>query len=687
MCGEKGILMIVKKKCFCYAEFMSTILKYYLRAVFLLFPIIFIPIVIDGFGFGKNLALMVMALVAVILWVIKLLLDKEKIVKTNKLFWLGLIFVIWSAISFFRLAPGIKITSLMSPMGMGTVLALFVLFFVFLQVNNKEETEKQFLFLTISGLVVGLTSLVVFMLPASKLPLLIPKTNSLISISTSWSLVGSILAEVIFLAFLVFGWLKRLLTKIKAKTEVMSYLTDAVAVAFFSLLFLLDIYRISKLGWGILDLNSAWVIAVETLKTRSTLIFGVGIGNFKEAFNLFRPVSFNLTKYWSSVFSGSSMGVLQIWTELGIVGLVLVSYLTVMVLKLKKTVNFWQVALILAAVLFLPLNLISVFILVWLLSNALDRKESKLILNVGEKNFNVMPYLLSGLILIGVGFWGFWMGKLFLGDFYMRQSLVAASKNDGVKTYELQIKAIGINPNSASYRETYSQINLALAENLLTNKEITDADKEKASTLVQQSVREAKAAIELDQKNPEYWYNLAGIYKSLVGLVDGAADWSYQAYQQAIVLDAVNPILRLDMGGLFYAAGNYEQADRSFEVAATNKSDYANAWYNWANSAKKLNKLDVAVARLEQALKLVPADSGDYETASKELDTWKKELADAQQKQAELLKQQQAEQKQPETLKTAEPIPTVGAEEKVNVPADQLQPPATGPTVVPTVIP
>jgi len=681
MCGEKGILMIVKKNGFCYDEFMNTIFKYYLRGIFLLFPIVFIPNVIDGFGFGKNLVLMAMALVALVMWVIKLILDKEKIIKTNKLFWLSLIFVIWSGISFFRLASGIKIQSLMSPLGMGTLLSLFVLFFVLLQVNKKEETEKQFLFLTISGLVVGLTSLVVFMLPANKLPLLIPRENPLVSINSAWSLVGSILAEAILLFLLVFGWLKKLLAKIKEKAEVMTYLTDAVAVAFFGLLFLLDIYRIVKLGWGVLDLNSAWVIAVEAFKRRP--LFGVGIGNFTEAFNLFRPASYNLGKYWSSVFSVSSMGILQIWTELGIIGLFLVSYLVAMVLKLRKSANFWQVVLILIAVLFLPLNLISVFLLVWLLSTFLEKKETKLILNVGENNFNVMPYLIAGLTIIGIGFSGFWIGKMFLGDFYMRQSLVAASKNDGAKTYELQIKAIVINPNLASYRKLYSQTNLALTQSLLNNEDISDVDKEKASTLVQQAVREAKAAIELDQKNPEYWYNLAGIYKSLIGLVEGSADWSYQAYQQAIVLDPVNPVLQLDMGGLFYAAGNYEQADRSFEEAVVNKNDYANAWYNWANSAKKLNKLEAAVFRLEQALKLVPADSGDYETASKELEAWKKELDEAVKKQTELAKQQQTEQKEPETLKTAEPVPTMGEEERVNVPAEELNPPVVEAEVTP----
>jgi len=668
---------------------MNTIFKIYVRALFFLFPIIFIPVVVDGFGLGKNIALAVMALVGLILWGVKLIIGKEKIVRTNKLLWLFLAVVVWSGVTFFRLGIGLRMVSLMSPMGLGTVVSLFVLFFVLIQDNDKEENEKQFLMLTISGILAGVVSLIVFLLPANKLPLSIPKNNPLISITAAWSLVGSVWAEVVLFLFIILGWLKKLLKKIKEKTEISGYIVEVVAVAFFSLLFLLGVYKIIKAGWVFLDFNSAWMVAVETFKRHP--IFGMGIGNFLEAFNSYRPASFNLTKYWSGSFSGSSMGILQIWTELGTVGLLLALYLVAIVWKLRKTAKFWQLALFLAIFLFLPLNLITVFLLVWMLSNGIvENKENKLILNVGEKNFNVMPYLVALLALVVVGFSGFWTVRIFLGDFYMRKSLVAAAKNDGSKTYELQIKAIGFNPYASSYRQMYSQVNLSLAQTLLSQAQVSDDDKAKASTLIQQAVREGQAAISLSQKNPEHWYNLAGIYKSLAGVVsDDVVTWSYQSYQQTMALNPVNPIYSLDMGGLLYAAGDFEGADRAFEETVKNKTDFANAWYNWANSAKKLNKIDVAVARLEQALKLVQADSGDYETAAKELEVWKKELEEAIKRQQELMKQQADAQaaaapKQPETLKTQAPLPTMGAEEKVNIPASQLEAPVIQPTEVPT---
>jgi Tfp pilus assembly protein PilF len=370
------------------------------------------------------------------------------------------------------------------------------------------------------------------------------------------------------------------------------------------------------------------------------------------------------------VFSSSSMGILQIWTEIGTIGLVLTGWLISGVLKKKKEEGFWNVMLVLALVLFTPVTLLSVFLLVWLMANKLfEVKEHKLLLEVGEKKINAMPIIISIILLAGMGFGGYWWTRVLMGEIYLRDSLIKASNNDGTGTYNLQIKAISANPYDAEYRKLYSQTNLAIAQNMLSNQELSQEDKEKASTLVQQSVREAKAAISLNEKNPEYWSNLAAIYKSLAGLVEGAPDWSLQAYQQAVALDPVNSLLKLDMGGLLFAANRFGEADRIFEQAVISKSDYANAWYNWAYTAKKNNDIQNAVNRLDQALKLVPADSGDYETASKELEAWKKELDEA-------TKKQQTDEKEPETLKTADPIPTVAEEEKMEVRESEMQPPA-----------
>lgn len=646
-------------------------------------PLFFLPVVPDVWGFGKNWLLIGSALIGLALWTVMTIVGKEESFRTNRSFWLMVLMGVWATISFLRLEKGVEMRSVTTLGGWGTLVALVAWCFLWLQVGDEEEKKKQVNWLTAAGIIVAISSLVVFLIPNSKLPIVWPKDNAVVNISSGFSPVGSLLAEVGLLLFLVLEWVKRLVDKTK-KSEGFNYIKEALVLALLVLGLGLGGFRMVKTGLAMIDNVSAWVIAVEVFK-RSPL-WGMGLGNYVQAFNAYRPASYNLTQYWSSVFWGSRYGVLQIWTELGLPGLILIGLLVSKMLGLKKNNwEWWEVMIFWVVFLLTPLTWVGWWLVVWMMANKMgETKKTAMVLRVGENGFNVAPWLV-GVVLVGISVWGgWWWVRILRGEILMRGALVAAAKNDGSKTYNEQIKAIGANSWSAEYRRVYSQTNLALAMTMLSNKDISDEDKQKAAVLVQQAVREGKAAVALDSQNPTYWSNLASIYKQLIGLVDGAADWSYQAYNQMVILDPVNPMSRLDLGGLLFAANRLEEADRVFEMVVSNKPDFANGWYNWSYTAKRLGKLGDAVSRLSQAVALVPVDSGDYEKASKELADWRKELEEA------IKKQQAAQQqaKQPETLKTPEPLPS-GKEEKVNVPKEELEPPKVSitPMVSPTAIP
>jgi len=93
----------------------------------------------------------------------------------------------------------------------------------------------------------------------------------------------------------------------------------------------------------------------------------------------------------------------------------------------------------------------------------------------------------------------------------------------------------------------------------------------------------------------------------------------------------------------------------------------------WLMLEKQLNKLGLAVNHLNQAVSLVPVDSGDYDKASKELADWKEEYEALMKQQADSAEATTA--KQAETLTVPEALPTQGKEEKVDVPAADLEPP------------
>lgn len=570
--------------------------------------------------------------------------------------------------------------------GLAGWLTMFSAYFWLIQVRSREEVSKQINWLTGLGAVTALVGFLVFLWPSSKFPINIPETSPWLSINNQFSLLGSLLAEAALFAWLLVEWVRRLRSKVK-KSE--TYWLQMAMVSLWMIMLGLTIFKMYRFTWPILDIKTAWMVTVETFKQRPWQ--GIGAGNYLRAFDQYRPESYNLSGFWTSSFGSSTMWWWQIWTELGVVGLL--GWVLIWLGWWKKELGRgrdWLVPLVGLVILLTPVSVVGIWWWWWVWANRASKRPEVVKLpkwEVGGGVVNVAVALVAVLVLAGVGFGGWQWVKIGLGEYWMRKAVVAAAGNDGVSTYNHQIKAIAYNPWNMEYRQLYAQTNLAIAIGMLQQADISDDDKERAGVLVQQAVREAKAAVALDNLEARNWSNLAVIYKQLIGVVDGAADWSFQAYDQAAVLDRINPLIRLDLGGLLFAAGRYEEADRVFEEMVRLKPDLANAWYNWAHNAKRMNRLDYAVSRLTQAVALVPVDSGDYDKASKELAEWRKELDEAIKRQQEALQQQQQQQeKAPETLKTPQPLPTVGNEEKVDVPAAELAPPAV-PTVVPTETP
>jgi len=632
-----------------------------------LWLVAWLPVSTDPFGWGKNWLLLATLVIGWCLWTVANLTGERKL-RVNRyaiwlLAWLALALVSW------WLLPGLgaRNRSMLIPGGVGTLIGVVLWFWLWLQ-GGKQLRKGQFLGLTVVAVITVVVGVVTFMIPEKSLPILWPKDNPILAIGQGWSMFGSLLSEVVFLAVMAGWWIKRVIGKLRVNES--GYVVEAIVAGVLILGLGVDVFRIFKLGVVVLDLNSSWVIALEAMKRNQWL--GVGVGNYIEAFNLFKPASFNLGQTWTTVFSGATVALIQWWTEMGLAGMVLIGIVLTMAIKSRSP----GVILAMAMFFLLPVNQVVLMVALMLLFWSVETTKSEVRVAVGEKGVNIGPVLMA-LVVWGLAIWSSYnLGKVLLAEVRMRSSLLAMAKNDGVRTYNEEILAIGLNPNDSDYRRIYSQTNLALAKNILANKDLTDEDKQRASTLVEQSVREAKVAVSLDNLNSANWANLAVIYRELVGLVDGAADWSYQAYTQAVALDPTNPTLRLNFGGLLYAANRFEEADRMFEQVVTNKADLANGWYNWAYTAKNMNKLSEAVARLSQALTLVPVDSTDRTKAEGELAGWKKELEALNQKQGQVGQVTGEPTPTPtEVLKVAEPLPTASEETKVVVPTGSLEPP------------
>jgi len=182
-------------------------------------------------------------------------------------------------------------------------------------------------------------------------------------------------------------------------------------------------------------------------------------------------------------------------------------------------------------------------------------------------------------------------------------------------------QSIQKNPYVDRYRSSYAQVNLAIANSLAaSNEELPEETRNTIAQLIQQAIREGKAAVSLNPQKSSNWEILASIYRAVAPLAEGANDFAAQTYTQAISLDPYNPLTRISLGGIFYSAGQYENAIDEFTLAARVKPDHANAYYNLAIAYKDNNQIDLAIAAMSQVLTIVDSDSPDFDLATKTLE-------------------------------------------------------------------
>ena len=368
-------------------------------------------------------------------------------------------------------------------------------------------------------------------------------------------------------------------------------------------------------------------IAIDTLKNWQTALLGVGPENFLSAFTRFKPAGYNsLDSLWNVRFSTSSSELLQVMTTTGLVGLIawtwLFVYLIRSAVRIVKVHPDWSVSIFLA-ILFMLLFPNNVTTLGWLfvivmVTAVLNEKSKEVVL--GKAGASIVSVVFVLFILTGY-YYSFWYSS---AEVYFRRALSALQKNQGVEVYNSQIATIRANPYRVSYRIAYSRTNLALATSLAGQQELGEEDSQRIVQLIQQGVREARAAVQLNPQNVIAWENLANTYRQLLNFANNANEFASQSYSQALILDPRNPRLWVDYGGLLMSTGQVDAATQAFRQAVALKSNYANAHFNLANAFRAEGKYAQAFQQMQRVQSLVDPSSQDYLTASNAVEELKK---------------------------------------------------------------
>lgn len=402
-----------------------------------------------------------------------------------------------------------------------------------------------------------------------------------------------------------------------------------------------------------LPARESWVVASSTIQNFPLL--ATGPSTFQTNFTRFRPITLNATDFWNVRFDVPFNEVFNVIATLGILGLLASIFLGSRIMKLANQTKFTDnqegltevlslsLVAMLGSFIFTYANVASVFVLFTLLSllvaahtsvderskvaqvNTIGPRDIQAVASLGESsaiNKEYSKFIFGGVIILAVIYGGYLWSRTYMGEFYMRKAVLALVSNDGAGTYENQRKAIRVNPTRDSYYNSFAQTDLALANNLAGKEDLTDAEKQTIQSLISEAIATTRVTTEaLNPLSAANWETRALVYRSIVNVADNATEWAVGAYNTAIQLDPTNPRLRLDLGGMYYAMGDYVSAANQFRQAFALKGDYANAYYNFGQAMLQLNDLQSAKQAFEITKTLVPADSEDIKILDKDLES------------------------------------------------------------------
>lgn len=577
--------------------------------IFALIPLFFLPFTQDFYDTNK-LALLIISSFFL------LLAAAWRFVQTSRLPFffdpttIGLATITTASFVSLFFASTNRIEALLDPFGPATFASLTLISLVSATFWTPTITRRFLWFLFGTTFLLGLIAVYQF---AGIAKIMFPDIAFLTN--PFWTPTGSIVATTILfilaLPLLFQGIFEGRTHKKDTHVAILILMTIVVLAGLTTTLIQL-IPRISTL---LLSPAEGWAILLEILKTPSQALAGVGAENFLTAFTAGRPVRLNLTPLWTSRFTISSNLLFHMTTINGLAGLTgLVIFIKTVVSRRPKNAIFVSLLIGVVGMLLTPPNLSLLVVISGLAIFTQTHKLSPappVVASIWIKGAVFMMSLLVSSVVF------YQLSRSYGGEIYYAQAKTAIQNKDGTAAYHLLIKSIDKNPSSTRTHITFSQTNLALAVSLAREDQVQN--RTLISQLIQQAITEGKLAVAGNTQSILAWENLSRTYSQLIGTVLDADTWAIAAYTQAIALDPHNPLLALELGGVYVQKKNYTDAITQFMRATNLKGDYANAWYNLANVYDLSGDRQMARKTLEATRTLLDPTSTDYQIITEEL--------------------------------------------------------------------
>ncbi len=648
--------------------------------LFVLFPVFFLSSTTDAFILPKELLLISITTLAFLFFLIRTIIGTKLVLRTSPL---NLPIALFTVVVL--LSAVFSVNRYDALIAAVPVLFLSLLYFVII---NIVRNEKQLLFLLsaltlgagISALLTILSFMKIYMLPFQYTHV------------NNFTTFGSLLDQAIYMALVLpiagyFGYSYINAPKKNApdslaaasegttqkKSTKNSLLGFGIAFFVIAIGLGLSVYMLMTTQKPlILPFDTGLQTGMSAISQSAPNIFknillGSGLGTYINDFTQFRAPSYNNNPaLWAFTFFRSSSLVLELLATTGLLGIASFGFLVYRLFRQKSF--FLPLVLAIIAAFVLPFSftllallfiLIALYDIVIIHSNPSKYGDSELRfvpLNKGMLKFRhtnalegetrkgvykIFPLLFTILSVALLAMPLYFITRFTLSDMIFQQSLIAASQNNATETYNKQANAITVFPYRDIYYRAFSQTNLAIANALATNQAKEKNKDEKVNkeiqknilTLIQQSINAGRTAVTIAPATSFNWNNLSGIYRSLIGFGENADKFAIITLNQAIALDSSNPQQYIDLGGVYYQLGKFDEAIKNFETAVNLKKDYANAYYNLGHAYEEKGQYDQASEIYETVKKLVADNPENVKKINADIEALNKRKAGQKQAQ------------------------------------------------------
>jgi len=407
--------------------------------------------------------------------------------------------------------------------------------------------------------------------------------------------------------------------------------------------------------------STSATLSIDKQVLKDSFFFGKGPGSFAYAYGLYKDKVLNQTDFWNVRFNQGFSKIASQPVTLGVTGF-LTWLITIIgfavygfILLIRRQGKNWALAMatysawfLLAFLQFFYATNLTLEIAFWLMlgisflalkSLSVKDKEEK------EDAFAKLPSmsvefdrtspLASVLSFVFVIVTVLTISFLYLGGSYYYADILyqkglnlVSVKNEVEKGTTKITDAVMLNPYNDLYLRSLAQAALLRVNTELAKPKSAERDAQ-IQNLIATAINIGKRTTDLAPLNIDNWEQRANIYRSVMGYINGAEQWAFDAYQEASNLDPQNPFYYLELGRSYVLAADLitpaAQADKTQEAkmkeyldraevalskAVEAKPDYAPALFQQSLVFDRQGKTNEAIVKMVETRNVYPNDVG-----------------------------------------------------------------------------